>query len=58
MYENGKKVLYLRLQKALYGCVNSALLWYELFTGTLQGMGFELNPYNTCVANKTVDKKQ
>jgi hypothetical protein len=38
--------------------VKSALLWYELFTGTLQGMGFELNPYDTCVANKIVDKKQ
>jgi len=39
-YEHGKKVLYLRLLKALYGYVKSALLWYELFTGTLQGMGF------------------
>jgi hypothetical protein len=48
----------LRLQKALYGCVNSALLWYELFTGTLQGMGSELTPYDMCVANKTVDEKQ
>jgi hypothetical protein len=57
-YENGKKVLYLRLLKALYGCVKSALLWYELFTGTLQGMGFELNPYDTCVANKMYDGKQ
>jgi hypothetical protein len=25
-YENGKKVLYLELLKALYGCVQSALL--------------------------------
>jgi hypothetical protein len=25
--ENGKKVLSLRLLKALYGCVQSALLW-------------------------------
>jgi hypothetical protein len=57
-YENGKKVLYLRLLKALYGCVKSALLWYELFSGTLQGMGFELNPYDTCVANKMFDGKQ
>ena len=57
-YENGKAVLYLQLLKALYGCVKSALLWYGLFTGTLQGMGFELNPYDTCVTNKTVDEKQ
>jgi hypothetical protein len=45
-YENGKKVLYLELLKALYGCVQSALLWYELFSSTLQGTGFELNPYD------------
>jgi hypothetical protein len=57
-YENGKRVLYLRLLKALYGCVKSALLWYELFTGTLVEMGFELNPYDACVANKVVDGKQ
>jgi len=57
--EGGKKVLYLRLLKALYGCaVKSALLWYELFTGTLQGMGFELNPYDPCVVNKTINDKQ
>ena len=33
--ENGKKVLYVQLLKALYGCVKSALLWYILFSTTL-----------------------
>ncbi len=56
--EHGIKVLYLQLLKALYGCVQSALLWYELFSGTLQGMGFSLNPYDPCVANKTINGKQ
>jgi hypothetical protein len=51
-------VLYLELLKALHGCVQSALLWYELFSSTLQGMGFELNPYDACVANKVIDGKQ
>ena len=50
--ENGKKVLYLQLLKALYGCLRSALLWYELYSSKLQGMGFVLNPYDTCEANK------
>ena len=27
--EKGKKALYLQLTKALYGCMQSALLWYE-----------------------------
>ena len=56
--ENGKKVLYLRLNKALYGCVVSSLLWYELFSKTLKQMGFEINPYDMCVANKMVNGKQ
>ena len=35
VFENGKKVLYLQeLLKALYGCVQFALLWYNLFTNT------------------------
>ena len=56
--ENGKKVLYVKLDKALYGCVQSALLWYELYSETLQGMGFELNPYDLCVANANIEGKQ
>ena len=56
--EKGRKVLYLRLLKALYGCMESALLWYDLFSTTLQNMGFEINPYDKCVANRIVDKKQ
>ena len=56
--ENGEKVLYVRLVKAIYGCVKSALLWYELFSSTLQQMGFVLNPYDPCVANCEIGGKQ
>jgi len=56
--ENGKKVLYLQLLKALYGCVQSALLWYDLFTNTLVQIGFKLNPYDLCVANSQIKGKQ
>jgi hypothetical protein len=38
--EKGKHVLYLQLKKAFYGCVKSALLSYELFSGTLMDLGF------------------
>ena len=31
VYEHGIPTLYVRLIKALDGCVQSALLWYELF---------------------------
>jgi len=56
--ESGKKVLYVQLLKALYGCVVSALLWYELFSGHLKEMGFEINPYDSCIANKLINGKQ
>ena len=36
--EQGIKVLYVRLIKAVYGCVKSALLWYKVFYSSLQAM--------------------
>ena len=57
-HEKGAKVLYARLKKALYGCVQSALLWYTLFHDTLQQMGFTINPYDPCVANAIIDGTQ
>jgi Reverse transcriptase (RNA-dependent DNA polymerase) len=47
-----------RLKKAIYGCVRSALLWYNTFYGKLQEFGFSLNPYDACVANKVINGKQ
>ena len=32
----GKPTLYLQLSKALYGCMQSALLWYQTFKGCLE----------------------
>ena len=58
VYENGKATIYMQLMKALNGCIKSALLWYELFTGELRDMGFKLNPYDKCVANKIFNGKQ
>ena len=56
--ENGKRVLYIKIIRAIYGCIESALLWYELYVKVLKGMGFVLNPYDKCVANKMINKKQ
>ena len=56
--ENGIKTLHLRLNKALYGCIRSAMLWYDLFRTTLEKMGFEVNPYDPYVANKMINGKQ
>jgi hypothetical protein len=36
----------------------SGVLWYELFTETLEQHGFTTNPYDFCVANATVNGSQ
>ena len=54
--ENGKKFLYVRPNKAPYVTVQADLLFYKNLTGKLKDWGFELNPYGTCVVNKTIDR--
>ncbi len=41
--EKGRSVLSLRLQKALYGMMKNALLFYRKLVSELQEMGFEIN---------------
>ena len=56
--ENGKRVLYLQVLKALYGMLVAALLWYKKFRKDLESVGFKFNPYDPCVCNRDVDGKQ
>jgi hypothetical protein len=56
--ENGKDIMYVRLAKALYGTLQAAMLFWKDLSGYLVSEGFELNPYDNCVANKLVDGKQ
>lgn len=56
--KKGKPVLYLQLVKALYGCLQSALRWYETFVCKLKDMGFTINPYDPCVANAEIEGSQ
>jgi Reverse transcriptase (RNA-dependent DNA polymerase) len=58
-HENGRKVLYVELQKALYGTLQAnLLLWIELSNFLVKELGFEFNPYNKCVVCKMVNGKQ
>ena len=41
-----------KLDKALYGCVESAKLWYDHLTATLEGNGYVRNKLDICVFNK------
>ncbi len=54
----GEPMLYVKLHKALYGLLKSALLFYNKLSGDLKAHGFTINPYDPCVANKTVNGHQ
>ena len=54
----GTAILYVKIQKALYGLLRSALLFYMKLVADLESDGFVLNPYDSCVANKVVNAKQ
>jgi hypothetical protein len=54
----GETVLYVRLLNDLYGIMKAALLYCHHFVADLTSIGFEINPYDPCVANKVVDGKR
>jgi hypothetical protein len=56
--KKGNKVLYLRLQKAFYGMMKRALLFYQKLVSELKSMGIVDNSYDPCIANKIVDGHQ
>ena len=53
-YDNGKKVLYVKVLREIYGCVESALLWYNFYIKTLQDLEFSTDKYGRCVSNKII----
>ena len=58
VFENGKKVIYVVVLRAIYGMLVSSLLFHNKFCGNLENIGFEFNPYNPCVANRIKVGKQ
>jgi hypothetical protein len=56
--ENGKKVLYVKVLRAIYGMVEAALHWYNKFRKDFEEAGFVFNYYDPCVVNKMVNGKQ
>ena len=58
-YEFGKKVIYTKLNKALYGTMQASyLFWKDLSSYLVNDLGFEVNPYDWCVANKMINNQQ
>ena len=50
-YINADGSLTLMHEKALYGLIESSLLWYETLSGFLKDRGFVENPKDRCVLN-------
>ena len=58
-HERGQRVIYTCLNKALYGTLQAAMLfWKELPKFITADLGFTMNPFDSCVANKIIDGKQ
>jgi hypothetical protein len=56
--EGKHKILYVRMLKAFYGMLISSILYYKKFRKDIESIGFEVNPYDICVANRKVNGKQ
>lgn len=50
--------LVVKLDKALYGCIESPRLFYCHLRTSLEGLGYSANPYDECVFTKMVDNQQ
>ena len=50
--------LLVKLNKAMYGTLDAAKIWYDKLTGVLRAMGFAPNEVDPCVLNRTQQGKQ
>ena len=57
-HEGNTKVLYMEVLKAIYGMLQSSVLFYKKLKKDVQEIGFVINPYEPCVANRVVDNRQ
>ena len=51
-------MLYMWVQKAIYGMLKSVSLFYKKLRQDLENNGFQVNPYDPCVANKQINGHQ
>ncbi len=49
--KKGTPILYVKLQKTLYGLMRASLLFYRKLRKEFEQYGLVINPYNPCVAN-------
>ena len=53
--KKGTSMLYVTMNKALYGQLASALVLYKQLVEDLKVYGFKVNPYDPCVANMDIN---
>ena len=51
-------MLYVTMNKALYGLLASALVFYKKLMADLKAYGFKVNPYDPCVDNMDINVSQ
>ena len=56
--KTGKKKLYGKLTKAVYGTLLGAILFYQKLSGQFYDWGYKQNSYDPCTFNKTVNGEQ
>ena len=58
VYEKDKKVLYVQMIKALYEMMKTSVLYYKKFRKDIEDIGYEVNLYDNCIANKIINRHQ
>jgi hypothetical protein len=56
--KKGKTIMYVQLKKTLYGTLQASLLFWKDLSKNLTDWRVVINPYDWCVANKTINGKQ
>ena len=51
-FKNLDGTVVVELDKAMYGCIEAARLWYDDLRATFEGMGFTANTEDECVFNR------
>ena len=57
-HRRGQAFIYCKLNVGLYGTLKAALLFWMKLTKSLKERGFVINPYDWCIANKTIKGSQ
>ena len=54
----GQSYIYCKVNVAIYGTLKAALLFWKKLSASLKMRGFEVNPYDWCIANKNINGSQ